>query len=90
MGDGGGERVKQAFREEAFPLRVVEGKNVDAVAEFREDIASICAFTTFGHREKIDAVVGCETFEEMVGAVICAAIQRPGNVRINSEDFHQL
>ena len=31
-----------------------------------------------------------ETFEQMKSAVISAAVQGPGNVRINSENFHQL
>ena len=88
--DGGWEWIEQAFWEEAFPFRMIEGKDINPVTESGKDIAGVRAFAVLGQGEEIDTVIGSETFEEMIGAMISAAVQGPGNIRINSENFHQL
>ena len=90
MRDGGGEGIKEALGEEAFPFGMVEGKDIDAAAEIFEDRLGVCAFAVFGEGEEVDSVIDCQTFKEMKSAMVSTAVERPWNVRVNSKYFHQL
>ena len=90
MRNGGRYGIEEAPGEKSFPRGMLKGQNIHAVAEFSEDRFRIRGFAILGERQQVYTVISGETFEEMKGAMIGAAIQWPGNVGINGENFHQL
>jgi hypothetical protein len=49
--NGGWEWVEQAFREKAFPVRMIEREDVNVIAEFGKDVSGVSAFAVFSERE---------------------------------------
>ena len=65
-------------------------ENFDTITKLFKDRCGVGAFAIFREREQIDIVVDSETFEQVVSTMVGAAVERPWNVGINSEYFHQL
>ena len=80
----------KAIGNEFLPLRMLKWHDVDAAAEFGEDICVFFADAVFGERDQIDLVITAKAFEQMEGAMISAAIERIRDVGINGEDFHSI
>jgi len=89
MGNSRWQRIQQALRKKALPGRVLERNNADPFAKIELRGVSF-AFSVFGEGEQVDLMISSETLQQMIGAVVGAAVQWPRNVWVNSEDSHQL
>jgi hypothetical protein len=69
---------------------VLKWDDTHSFAEVLEDGRVIRPFTAFGESQEIDVMVLRKTFQEMIGAMVGAAVERPRYIRVEGKNSHQL
>lgn len=90
VADGGGGEAEKAAGKEAGPGGVLEGDELDAAAEGLEDGELVETLAVFAEGDEVHGVLAGELAQEVESALICTAIERVGDVRIDNEDVHDV
>ena len=88
MRDGRWQGIQEAFGEKALPLGMPEGNDVNAVTEAGELGSELDTFRVFGQRQEVDAMIDAEALQQVIRAMVSAAIERPGNIGIEGKYSH--
>src|SRR2546423_15196231 len=69
---------------------MLERHDADVAAKFRKHRSVSLPDAIFGECDQINIVLAAKSFQQMKGAIVRAAIHGIRDIRINSENVHQL